>query len=46
LGDGVLEGAIQSALSEDSIKKKAFRPRGDPKNGNQESDQQKKLEKA
>ncbi len=46
LGDGVLEGAIQSTLSEDSIKKKALRPRGDPKNCNQESDKQKNLEKA
>jgi hypothetical protein len=46
LGNGVLESPIQSTLSEDSIKKKAFRPRGDPKNGDQESDKQKNLEKA
>ena len=46
LGDGVLKGAIQSALSEESIKKKSFRPRGDPKNGNQQRDKQKNLEKA
>src|SRR4029434_5579607 len=46
LGNGVLERAVQPTLSEEPIKKKPFRPRGDPKNCNQESDQQKNLEKA
>ena len=32
LGNGVLEGTIQSAIDEKPIEKKAFRPRGDPKN--------------
>src|SRR5205823_7005845 len=32
LGNGVLEGTIQSAIDEKPIEKKAFRSRGDPKN--------------
>jgi hypothetical protein len=35
LGNGVLEGTIQSAIDEKPIEKKAFRSRGDPKNRNQ-----------
>ena len=43
LRNGVLERTIQSALSKESVKKKALRSRGDPKNGNQERDKQKNL---
>jgi hypothetical protein len=45
LGNGVLKRTIESAVNEKTVEKKAFRPRGDPKNEKQERDKQKNLEK-
>jgi hypothetical protein len=45
LSNRVLERTIESTLSQQSIKKKAFRSRGDPENRNQKRDEQKNLKK-
>src|SRR5213593_684380 len=46
LSNGVLQRAVESAVSKESIKKKTLRPRRNPENGDQKRDQQKNLKQA